>query len=239
MGGDAEGEAKKGFQQPRATHEQWHTDFSRIRICGTFYYFVSVMDGYSLKTLSWGLFENREGLTAEIVLMKAREPYPDAHPRIITDNGPRFISKDFRELVSLLETGQTFSCRFNVKTGRSGHVCGDRYKSVILPGEPSPEAKEADWGWVKAITRKEIAGFIPYKLSWASPRRVGGTVKGRFSFKTPPVSANPPGEQPLPRRNQCSQKPRYPRSKWSQKRSVPTATRTFETASYLKTRTAD
>jgi hypothetical protein len=30
-------EAKKGFQQPRAIHEQWHTDFSHIRICGTFY----------------------------------------------------------------------------------------------------------------------------------------------------------------------------------------------------------
>jgi hypothetical protein len=45
-------EAEKGFQRPRAIHEQWHRDFSRIRICGNFYYFVSVMDGYSRKILS-------------------------------------------------------------------------------------------------------------------------------------------------------------------------------------------
>jgi transposase InsO family protein len=102
-------EAKKGFQQPEAIHEQWHTDFSYIRICGNYYYFVSVMDGYSRQILSWGLFENMDRLTAEIVLMKARELYPDAHPRIITDNGSQFISKDFRELVSLLEMEQTFT----------------------------------------------------------------------------------------------------------------------------------
>jgi transposase InsO family protein len=41
-----------------------------------------------------------ERLTAEIVLMKTRELYPEAHPRIITDNGSQFISKDFRELIS-------------------------------------------------------------------------------------------------------------------------------------------
>jgi transposase InsO family protein len=102
-------EAKKGFQQPDAIHQQWHTDFSYIRICGNYYYFISVMDGYSRKILSWGLFEKIERLEAEIVLMKAHELYPEAHPRIITDNGSQFISKDFRELVSLLEMEQTFT----------------------------------------------------------------------------------------------------------------------------------
>jgi transposase InsO family protein len=94
-------EAKEGFQQPKAIHHQRH------RVCGNFYYFVGVMDGYSRKILSWGLFENR--ITAEMVLMKARELYPDAHPRIITDNGSQFISKDFREPVSLLGMEQTFT----------------------------------------------------------------------------------------------------------------------------------
>jgi transposase InsO family protein len=102
-------EAQQGFQQPEAIHQQWHTDFSYIRIGGNFYYFVSVLDGYRRKLLSWGLFENMERLTAELVLMKARELYPDEHPRIITDNGSQFISKDFRELVSLLEMEQTFT----------------------------------------------------------------------------------------------------------------------------------
>jgi hypothetical protein len=38
----------------------------------------------------------------EIVLQRAREKYPDAHPRIITDNGPQFIAKDFKEFIRLM-----------------------------------------------------------------------------------------------------------------------------------------
>jgi transposase InsO family protein len=125
-------EAKEGFRQPAAIHRQWRTDFSCIRICGNFYYFVSVTDGCSRKILSWGLFENMERLTAGIVLMKARELYPQAHPGIITGNGSQFIPKDFRELASLLETGRAFASparpRSNGKlerlrrTFKSGHV---------------------------------------------------------------------------------------------------------------------
>ena len=47
-----EGEAKKkGFDQPSAPHEQWHTDISYIKVLGVFYYFISIMDGYSRKIL--------------------------------------------------------------------------------------------------------------------------------------------------------------------------------------------
>jgi hypothetical protein len=37
---------------------------------------------------------------------------------------------------------QTFAVRFNVLDGRTGHIWGDRYWSLILPGEP-PEDAEA------------------------------------------------------------------------------------------------
>ena len=47
-----EGEAKKkGFDQPSAPNEQWHTDISYIKVLGVFYYFISIMDGYSRKIL--------------------------------------------------------------------------------------------------------------------------------------------------------------------------------------------
>jgi hypothetical protein len=68
---------------------------------------------------------------------------------------------------------QTFSVRFNIVTWRTGHVWGDRYKSEILPGEPPPGVGEVDWEWVKATARKELAAFIPYKLSWGCPRWTG------------------------------------------------------------------
>jgi transposase InsO family protein len=34
-----------------------------------------------------------------VTLQVARELYPDAKPRIISDNGPQFIAKDFKEFV--------------------------------------------------------------------------------------------------------------------------------------------
>jgi transposase InsO family protein len=40
-------------------------------------------------------------LDVEIVLQRAREKYPGTSPRIITDNGPQFIAKDFKEFIRL------------------------------------------------------------------------------------------------------------------------------------------
>ena len=46
----------------------------------------------------------REAMTeadVEITIQRAREKYPDAKPRIISDNGPQFISKDFKEFIKI------------------------------------------------------------------------------------------------------------------------------------------
>ena len=37
----------------------------------------------------------------QILLQRARERFPDATPRIISDNGPQFIAKDFKQFVRL------------------------------------------------------------------------------------------------------------------------------------------
>jgi transposase InsO family protein len=37
----------------------------------------------------------------EIVLQRAKEQYPEARPRIISDNGPQFITKDFKEFIRI------------------------------------------------------------------------------------------------------------------------------------------
>ena len=37
----------------------------------------------------------------EIILRGAKEKYPEARPRIISDNGPQFIAKDFKEFVRI------------------------------------------------------------------------------------------------------------------------------------------
>ena len=37
----------------------------------------------------------------ETIIQRAREQYPDARPRIISDNGPQFIAKDFKEFIRI------------------------------------------------------------------------------------------------------------------------------------------
>ena len=37
----------------------------------------------------------------EIILQRAKEKYPDASPRVISDNGPQFIAKDFKEFIRI------------------------------------------------------------------------------------------------------------------------------------------
>jgi hypothetical protein len=49
------------------------------------------------------------------------------------------------------------------------------------------------WAAVEEMAKKKIPAAITYELAWVSPRRAGGTIKGQFSFKTAPVSTNPPG----------------------------------------------
>ncbi|MDY5116802.1 DDE-type integrase/transposase/recombinase, partial [Treponema succinifaciens] len=88
-----------GLDQPEAPHEQWHTDISYIKVPGVFYYFISIMDGYSRKILDWALCENMEGINIELLVARVKEKYPEAKARIIHDNGKQFISKDFKSLV--------------------------------------------------------------------------------------------------------------------------------------------
>jgi putative transposase len=91
----------QGFQQPLAPHEHWHLDISYVNIRGTFYYLLSVLDGRSRFIVHWELRESMKESDVEVVLQRARERFPTARPRIITDNGPQFIAKDFKEFIRL------------------------------------------------------------------------------------------------------------------------------------------
>jgi putative transposase len=90
-----------GFQQPLKPHEHWHIDISYINICGTFYYMCSVLDGFSRYIVHWDIKESMTEGDVEILLQRAREKFPDAKPRIISDNGPQFVAKDFKEFIRI------------------------------------------------------------------------------------------------------------------------------------------
>jgi transposase InsO family protein len=90
-----------GFQQPLSPHEHWHVDIAYINIAGTFYYLTSVLDGASRLITHWEIRESMKELDVEIVIQRAREKFPNTSPRIISDNGPQFIAKDFKEFIRL------------------------------------------------------------------------------------------------------------------------------------------
>jgi transposase InsO family protein len=51
-----------------------------------------------------------EGVNAEVLVTEAKELYPEAKsPRIISDNGSQFVSRDFKEILAYLEFGHTFT----------------------------------------------------------------------------------------------------------------------------------
>jgi transposase InsO family protein len=90
-----------GFVQPLKAHEHWHIDISYINICGTFYYMCSVLDGFSRYIVHWEIREAMKESDVEIILQRAHEKFPDATPRVISDNGPQFIAKDFKEFIRI------------------------------------------------------------------------------------------------------------------------------------------
>lgn len=92
-----------GFEQPLQAHEHWHIDVSHLNICGTFYYLCSVIDGASRYIVHWEIRERMKESDVEMVLQRAVERFEGARPRIISDNGPQFVAKDFKEFIRLAQ----------------------------------------------------------------------------------------------------------------------------------------
>ena len=90
-----------GFHQPLVAHQHWHLDIAYLNIRGTFYYIASVLDGYSRAVVHWEIRESMKEPEIEIILQRGREKYPAAKPRVITDNGPQFVAKDFKEFIRI------------------------------------------------------------------------------------------------------------------------------------------
>jgi transposase InsO family protein len=88
-----------GFVQPLKAHQEWHVDVSYLNIAGTFYFLCSVLDGYSRFIVHWEIREHMQENDVQTILQRAREKFPAAKPRIISDNGPQFIAKDFKEFI--------------------------------------------------------------------------------------------------------------------------------------------
>jgi transposase InsO family protein len=103
LAGSSPSPSKKGtgFVQPLQPHEHWHIDVSHLNIAGTYYSLCSILDGYSRYVIHWEIRETMKEEETETIVQRAREKFPNARPRIITDNGPQFVAKNFKEFIRL------------------------------------------------------------------------------------------------------------------------------------------
>lgn len=91
-----------GFNQPIVPHQHWHTDIKYVNYRGTFLFLISIIDGYSRYIVHHELRANMQEYDIEITIQRALEKYPSYKPRIISDNGPQYISKDFAEYLKIV-----------------------------------------------------------------------------------------------------------------------------------------
>jgi len=127
----------KGFHQPSRAHRHWHIDFSHLNICGTFYHICSVLDGYSRYVVHWEIRETMFESDAEIVIQRAREKFPGENPRIISDNGPQFVAKDFKQFIRLCGmTHVRTSPYYPQSNGKKERWFGTLKRECIRPQTP-------------------------------------------------------------------------------------------------------
>jgi len=154
-----------GFEQPLGPHEHWHVDVSYINVGGTFYYLCSVLDGYSRSIMHWEIRESMKEAEIEILLQRAREKFPEARPRIISDNGPQFIARDFKEFIRLCGmTHVRTSPYYPQSNGKLERWHKSLKSECIRPGTPLnlEDARRLVMGYVEHYNTVRLHSAIGY-----------------------------------------------------------------------------
>lgn len=63
---------------------------------------VAVSASSVYRIVHWEIQEHMTEADVEVILQRAKERFPETHPRVISDNGPQFIAKDFKECIRLM-----------------------------------------------------------------------------------------------------------------------------------------
>jgi putative transposase len=104
-------ESKKGqgYVQPEKPHEEWHTDITYVNVLGSFMFLVVVIDGYSRFVVQHELRKSMKDKDVCFVLQKAHERFPEEKPRIISDRGGQFISRELQSYLRYIGLKQTYT----------------------------------------------------------------------------------------------------------------------------------
>lgn len=154
-----------GFVQPLSAHEHWHVDVSYINVEGTFYYLTSLLDGYSRAIMHWELRESMTERDVETIVQRGLERYPGAKPRIISDNGPQFIAKDFKEFIRVAGiTHVRTSPYYPQSNGKLERWHGSLKRECVRPAAPASlgEARRRIDSYVNHYNSTRLHGALGY-----------------------------------------------------------------------------
>lgn len=112
------------FHTPtRRINELWQTDFTYFKIVGWGWYFLStVLDDYSRYIISWKLTTTMSADDAKLTLDDAIEQTGVAQvmvkhrPRLLSDNGPCYLSKELREYLDEQKIEHTRGAPYHPQT---------------------------------------------------------------------------------------------------------------------------
>jgi putative transposase len=142
-----------GFAQPDRAHAHWHVDISYINLAGAFYFLCSLLDGYSRYLVHWELRETMKEVEVETIIQRAREKFPETRPRIISDNGPQFVARDFKEFIRVAGMTHVRTSPFYPQSnGKLERWHGSLKRECIRPACPA-DVDEA---------RRRIARFVDH-----------------------------------------------------------------------------
>jgi putative transposase len=88
--------------RPQRPNERWHTDIMYLRVEGTWYFLVTVLDGYSRYVVHWELLTSMRAADVRLVIQQALES-TGAKPQVVSDNGTQFTAAEFKDLVKRFE----------------------------------------------------------------------------------------------------------------------------------------
>ena len=155
----------KGFAQPGRAHRDWHIDFSHVRVVGTFYHLCSIIDGYSRYIVAWGLMERMRDIDAQIVVQQAKEVFPHENPNIISDNGPHFVSREFKSFLTQCEFRQIRTSPYYPQSnGKKERWFGSLKRECLRPGVPLSfdDAEQLIGRYVETYNHARLHSAIGY-----------------------------------------------------------------------------
>ncbi|MGH7559010.1 MAG: IS3 family transposase [Gemmatimonadota bacterium] len=149
--------------EPSRPNERWHTDIMYLRVADVWYFLVTVLDAYSRYVVHWDLLSSMTANDVRLVVQEAVE-HSGEKPRIVTDNGSQFTSRDFKQLVRIFDLEhiriRTYHPESNGRVERFHRSTREALEGEEL--ENLVRAREIVGRWVEHYNHERLHASLQY-----------------------------------------------------------------------------